>query len=185
MLLGGSNGDTGRFGRRSTRCWNTFSRRGTHRLSLRLGLRRFRNSCCLCRRGVRRWLILLCARGVRISRDRLQRRLRRIHIGSRRRRLLLRLVLVCRGKGLSVLRRGRCWRGRTVWLRLICWRGLSAGGCWLVSGACCGVAGFVCCARSNGAEHRPAISNVLRIFVTRNCTVIKTSGNLGFELTST
>src|SRR5579864_5372390 len=53
-------------------------------------------------------------------------------------------------------------------------------GCWLVSGACCGVAVFVCCARSNGAEHSPASNRVLRILVIRYCTVIKTSGNFGF-----
>src|ERR1051325_9831931 len=54
-------------------------------------------------------------------------------------------------------------------------------GCWLVSGGCCAVEGFVCCACSKGAEHRPAINKVLRILVIRYCTVIKTSGNLVFK----
>src|SRR6478672_8356836 len=62
-------------------------------------------------------------------------------------------------------------------------RALCAGcvGCWLVSVACCGVAGFVCCARSNGAEQSPAINKVLRILVIRYCTVIKTSGKVWFS----
>src|SRR3981081_283982 len=49
-----------------------------------------------------------------------------------------------------------------------------------VSGGCCAGEGLVCCARSSGAEHKPAISKVLRILEIRCCTVIKTSGNFWF-----